>query len=180
MQEALNSCVLTWPRPLTLIGYCIPFKVFKTKCRSLKVVQGRLGESSFVFLTVQEALNSCILTWPRPLTLIGYCIPFKVFKTKCRSLKVVQGRLGGSSFVFLPVAINCTSSTKCMMQLAPPLDSDWLLHSLVGHLINLAFLFVSWCNMATLSHWISLDAILSLNCSFYYTSCCVQKLYMKD
>jgi len=47
--------------------------------------------------------------------------------------------------------------THDVMQLAPPLDSDWLLHSFEGgYQDNLTkefgtFVDVSWCNMATLS-----------------------------
>jgi len=49
------------------------------------------------------------------------------------TLKVGQGRLGGSFLVFLTVSIDCACSTKCMyFSLAPPLYSHWLLHTLQG------------------------------------------------
>jgi hypothetical protein len=65
-----------------------------------------------------------VFAWPRPLTLIGYCYPFKFLKPKGRSLKVVQGYLGGNFFVFLTVSID---PRNAWFFLATPLDADWLL-----------------------------------------------------
>jgi hypothetical protein len=107
---------LTWPRPFKLIGYCIPLKVvqgdFCLHSVLSKVVQGRVGGSFIVFLTVfidcAWSTKCKFLTWPRPFKLIGYCIPLKVFEAHWRSF---QRKL----IVFLTVSINCTGSTKCMM-----------------------------------------------------------------